>query len=238
VPITSDDELGRLGEGFNRMTAGLAEKEYLGRFLSGVARSRLRAGATLEEQAVRTRATVMFSDIRGFTTLAERHPPEAIVEMLNRYFTGMTRAIEAEGGFVEKFIGDAIMAVFLPALGRTHPAERAARAALAMRRELADFNTAREAAGQFPIRTGIGLATGEVLLGMLGRADGRRRDFTVTGPTVNAAAAMEKRSKEARTTGLVLCPETAGFVAGLGTAHPLPAHDDLPPALEFMPYPR
>ncbi len=201
LPVLSDDEIGDVCRGFNRMAAGLQEKEMMSRFLS---RLTIEAVAKSEAPpATRCRAAVMFSDIRGFTTISEARPAEEIVEMLNDYLTCMEEVIEAHGGMIDKFIGDAIMAVFLPVLGRADPSERAARAALAMRSALAEFNERRRESGLFEIQTGIGIASGEVLMGVLEGA--RRQDFTVTGPTVNHAAQMEKRSKEAVQTHIVIC---------------------------------
>ena len=222
LPVLTGDELGRLCISFNRMADGLREKEFLSRFLSDLTLERVRSGA--EARATRTHAAVMFSDIRGFTTLSEERPPEEVVTMLNEYLTLMESVIETHGGSIDKFIGDAIMAVFLPALGREIPGLRAVQAGLDMRRALADFNREREGRGAFTIRTGIGIASGEVLMGILG--EGGRRDFTVTGPTVNLAATMEKRSKEARHSFVVVCPNTARQLDGRWTLLPLVKPDD------------
>lgn len=225
VPIMTDDEIGSLCKGFNTMAEGLAEKEYLRRFLSDLTMSAVKSDAT-SQSATRTGAAILFSDIRGFTGLSEKHPPEAIVTMLNRYFTLMEEAIEAQGGSIEKFIGDAIMAVFLPMHGRPHPSLRAIKAAAQMREALSIFNRDRSAAGLFEISTGIGIASGEVLLGALGRPDGRR-DFTVTGPTVNLAAGMEKRSKEGAYTKVILCSTTSRHLASRRLSQ-LPLNDAEP----------
>jgi len=213
LPVLTDDEIGSLCLSFNRMAHGLEEKEFLRRFISDLT---MQAVAGRHRQmATRLTATVMFTDIRGFTTISETEPPEKIVAMLNDYLTRMETVIESNGGTIDKFIGDAIMAVFLPTHGMAPSNERAVRAAFGMRRELDAFNKARRAAGEFTIANGSGIATGEILMGVLGRSDGRQ-DFTVTGPTVNKAAAMEKRSKETRRMPIVACPATiAGFSATL-----------------------
>jgi len=205
LPVLTDDEIGSLCLSFNAMARDLAEKEFLRRFISDLT---MQAVAGRHRQtATRLSATVMFTDIRGFTTMSESQPPEKITAMLNEYLTRMEAVIEAHGGTIDKFIGDAIMAVFLPTHGMAPSGERAIRAAFGMRRELAVFNAARRAAGEFEIAIGSGIATGEILMGVLGRSDGRQ-DFTVTGPTVNISASMEKRSKETRRTPIVACPIT------------------------------
>jgi adenylate cyclase len=111
------------------------------------------------------------------------------------------------------------MAVFLPSHGMGNPAERATRAGLAMRQALTEFNHERTAQGLFPIDIGVGIATGEILMGRMGREDDRQ-EFVLTGRTVNRAALMEKQSKAGRFSRVILCPAT---VAGL--AHSRPVHE-------------
>ncbi|MEW6710540.1 MAG: adenylate/guanylate cyclase domain-containing protein, partial [Candidatus Riflebacteria bacterium] len=122
----SDDELGYLAESFEQMAGELKQKEFLNRFLSDIARDAIAGRKTT--RATRIEATVMFSDIRNFTSLSEAYPPEQIGEMLNEYMTMMETIIERNGGSIEKFIGDAIMALFLPRMGMAQPAIRAANA--------------------------------------------------------------------------------------------------------------
>ncbi|HOY66080.1 MAG TPA: adenylate/guanylate cyclase domain-containing protein [Candidatus Ozemobacteraceae bacterium] len=231
LPVLTDDEIGGLCLSFNRMAQDLAEKEFLRRFISDLTMQAV-AGRH-RETATRLTATVLFTDIRSFTTMSETQPPERITAMLNAYLTRMESVIEANGGTIDKFIGDAIMAVFLPTHGMAPSAERAIRAAFGMRRELEAFNEARRAAGEFTIATGSGIATGEILMGVLGRSDGRQ-DFTVTGPTVNKAAAMEKRSKEARRVPVVVCPDSLEVLAGKCVSEPLPAVENRPIGFEIV----
>jgi len=231
LPVLTDDEIGSLCLSFNRMAQDLAEKEFLRRFISDLTMQAV-AGRH-RETATRLTATVLFTDIRGFTTMSETQPPERITAMLNAYLTRMESVIEANGGTIDKFIGDAIMAVFLPTHGMAPSAERAIRAAFGMRRELEAFNETRRAAGEFTIATGSGIATGEILMGVLGRSDGRQ-DFTVTGPTVNKAAAMEKRSKEARRVPVIVCPNSLEVMVGKCVSEPLPDVENRPAGFEIV----
>ncbi|MFZ2956198.1 MAG: adenylate/guanylate cyclase domain-containing protein [Candidatus Ozemobacteraceae bacterium] len=231
LPVVSEDEIGHLCRSFNRMAEGLQEKEYLSRFLSDLAMEATRRSET--PPATRLRAAVLFSDIRGFTTLSESKPGEAIVEMLNQHFTRMEEVIEAEGGTIDKFIGDAIMAIFLPIHGRAHPAVRAARAGLAMREELTVFMHERASRGDFTFNIGVGIASGEVLMGILGEATGRH-DFTVIGPTVNRAASMEKCSKKGRTTFVVVCSECASELRSGWTLEAIPGENGEDAAFEVL----
>ncbi|EKD84031.1 MAG: adenylate cyclase, partial [uncultured bacterium] len=127
MDVTSHDEIGQLCENFNNMAAGLKEKEYLNRFLSDIARDAI--GGKVSQRATRVDGTVLFSDIRDFTTMTEQREPEEIVQMLNEFMTEAETAVNRHSGTIEKFIGDAIMVVFLPVLGAPAPAVRATRAA-------------------------------------------------------------------------------------------------------------
>ena len=142
--------------------------------------------------------TVLFSDIRGFTTLSEKLSAHEVVEMLNAYFTRVCEPILAQGGTVDKYIGDAVMAVFGSPVTHSDHARRAVRAALGMAREAQGFKDwMRE---RFPDKglaefgIGVGLFTGEAVIGDIGTP--KRKEFTAIGDTVNAASRLEGATKE------------------------------------------
>lgn len=137
--------------------------------------------------------TVLFSDVRGFTPLAEQLGPQATVALLNDYFTRMVFCVEDEGGMLDKFIGDAIMAVFGVPFPHDDDPDRGVRAAIAMMRALRVFNRERSALGQPHLRIGIGLNTGDAFTGSIGSP--RRMDFTVMGDGVNLASRLEGAGK-------------------------------------------
>ncbi len=139
-------------------------------------------------------ATVLFSDIRGFTTLTEELGPQATVGMLNEYFEIMVECIQKEGGMLDKFIGDAIMAAFGIPMGHDDDEDRAVRAAVAMIRSLAAWNVTRVNEGKKPVNIGIGLNTDVVVSGNIGSR--KRMDFTIIGDGVNLAARLESACKQ------------------------------------------
>ncbi len=138
-------------------------------------------------------ATVLFTDIRGFTTISEELGPQATVGMLNEYFEIMVDCILREGGMLDKFIGDAIMAAFGIPVAHSDNEDRAVRAAIGMISDLRAWNKIRTAEGKRPIDMGIGLNTDMVVSGNIGSA--KRMDFTIIGDGVNLAARLESACK-------------------------------------------
>jgi adenylate cyclase len=138
-------------------------------------------------------ATVLFSDIRGFTTLTEELGPQATVSLLNEYFEIMVDCIQREGGMLDKFIGDAIMAAFGIPVAHDDDEDRAVRTAVAMISRLREWNQVRAGQGKRAVDIGIGLNTDVVVSGNIG--SNKRMDFTIIGDGVNLAARLESACK-------------------------------------------
>lgn len=143
----------------------------------------------------RLEATVMFSDIRGFTTMAEAMAPEDTIELLNTYYTLMFDAISSHGGVVNQMIGDGLMAIFGAPLALADPCGSAVRAAQDMLEMVALFNLQPERIGKPPIQIGVGIASGPVIAGYTGTE--QRATYTCVGDTVNLAARLEAHTKAA-----------------------------------------
>jgi adenylate cyclase len=138
-------------------------------------------------------ATAMFSDIRGFTTIAEMQSPADTIELLNTYYTLMFEAITNQGGIVNQMVGDGLMAIFGAPVSQPDHCEQAVRAALEMIEMIDLFNYDRSAQGKAQIRIGIGIASGQVIAGFTGTF--RRATYTCVGETVNRAARLESHTK-------------------------------------------
>ncbi|EKD82620.1 MAG: hypothetical protein ACD_39C01185G0001, partial [uncultured bacterium] len=157
IELNSGDEFDKLAHTFNHLTRQLHEKNQISQLVSRNVLDAINSGddQMLKPGGSRVMATILFADIRGFTTLTEKHPPEMIVNMLNDYFSLMAEQIESQGGIIDKLIGDAIQAVFYH-----HECENGAEAAvksgLAMREALSAFNHQRERNRSFTIDNGVG----------------------------------------------------------------------------------
>jgi adenylate cyclase len=220
VPTTRD-EVATLTNAFNEMAAGLGERERLkevfGKFHSKAVFAKLVKEDRLHLGGEKLAVTVFFSDIRSFTSTAEKMAPEAVVEMLNEYMSEMVAIIEKYDGVVDKYVGDAIMAVWgMPEPSPGLDAEKALRACLEMREKLRELNQRRHERGHPPIEIGMGLNSGEVIAGNIGSPS--RMEYTVIGDTVNTASRMESLTKEFNTdllineTTLQLLPKPQDFL--------------------------
>lgn len=203
VSTCRPDELSLVAAGINDMASGLLLRERIrdafGRFVSPEVATEFiekyaREGRQAELGGKKCDVVILFSDLRDFTPLSESLPPERLIDVLNGYFTEMVAAIRAHGGMVDKFIGDAVLAVFglTDGTSRSDAAISAARAALEMHKRLAMYNERLRADG-IELKSGIGIHAGEVVAGYLGSAE--RLEFTVIGHNVNVAARIESQAK-------------------------------------------
>ena len=185
----------RIGSGLAKKQLRDQQKEMVRRFAtSAVADDVMESGFALGGRHVN--ATVMFSDIRGFTSLVESQTPDETIELLNNYYALMFDAISGNGGVVNQMIGDGLMAVFGAPLPLANHSAAAVRAARDMIEMVGLLNFERVAAGRPEIRIGIGIATGEMVAGYTGTQ--HRATYTCIGDTVNRAARLEAYTKEAQ----------------------------------------
>lgn len=152
--------------------------------------------------------TVLFADIRGFTTLSENENPENVVGLLNQYFTAMTEIIFEHGGTLDKYIGDGLMALFGAPATTSDDARNAVTAAVAMQKKLETLSADMDMQGFSKITIGIGLHTGIATIGYIGSE--RRYEYTAIGDTVNLASRLESNAKG----GQILISEATAQAAG------------------------
>lgn len=219
LDLSRQDELGALAEAFNSMSTGLAERDQVRDLLDKnvspeVAAEMMREGSGLggEER----RVSILFADLRGFTTMSENLPPREIVSLLNRYLDRMSQAIEAEGGVIDKFIGDEIMALFGAPVPNTQCALRAVKAALSMRDALSKLNEELTAEGQPTLAFGVGINTAHVVAGNIGSAN--RLNYSVIGDGVNLAARLQSQTRNPDfDTDIIISDETYKFASSAAT---------------------
>jgi class 3 adenylate cyclase len=186
------------------------QKDLVRRFAAPeVAQDLLNSGFALGGK--RVQGSVLFSDIRGFTSLAETQPPEETIELLNTYYTLMFDAIGGHGGIVSQIAGDGLMAIFGAPLPLPGHCDAAVRAALEMIELIDLFSAEQAAAGKPAIRIGVGIASGEMIAGYTGTNE--RATYTCIGDTVNLASRLETHTKEAGRTILIDAATRAGLRA-------------------------
>ncbi|MCP3061535.1 FHA domain-containing protein [Myxococcus sp. K38C18041901] len=197
-----------LGE---QIRAEAVTRAELSRFLSKAVADAVISGETEDlRQSRLAEVSCLFADIRGFTTISENESPQEVVSMLNTFFTAMADVVFRYEGNLDKFIGDCVMAVWGPPLSHPDDAARAVRAALEMQEAVDQINRNRVAAGKAPIEVGIGINTGQAVVGYMGSAE--RHEFTAIGDTVNTASRLCGMAKS----GEVLASESTVRRSGTG----------------------
>lgn len=210
--LSFNDEVVELAAAFDHMTEGLKERDKVKNLFSkfhgsSVTDDLMQGDVGLGGQ--KKDVVVFFSDIRGFTAYSEKRSPEEVVEMLNEYFGVMVGIINRHGGVVDKFIGDAIMAIWGAPKGSDRDPHNAVRACLEMRRGLEGLNERRIARGQPPIMIGMGLHAGPAISGTIGSDE--RMEYTVIGNTVNTGSRIEASTK-AFGTDLLISDDVLGKI--------------------------
>jgi adenylate cyclase len=194
--IYSKDEVGQLAHAFDDMVDGLKERDKVKNLFNKFHGSSITDEMLQGEIAVKgsnKNITVFFSDVRGFTAFSEGHTPEEVVSMLNEYFAIMVRIINKNNGVVDKFIGDAIMAVWGAPKSTGNDTYWCIKACLEMRKALNDLNELRITRGQTPIMIGMGVHAGPAISGTIGSEE--RMEYTVIGDTVNQTSRIEASTK-------------------------------------------
>lgn len=230
------DEVKELAIAFDTMTEGLKERDKVKNLFnkfhgSSVTEDLMKKDVSIGGQS--KDVIVFFSDIRGFTAFSEKRKPEEVVGMLNEYFAVMVKIINANGGIVDKFIGDAIMAVWGVPKSNQKDGHNAVKACLEMRQALADLNEKRMHRKEPPLQIGMGLHAGSAISGTIGSDE--RMEYTIIGNTVNTGSRIEAATKAFGTDLLisdtviekisdVFKTEYAGSAEVKGRSEPLKLH--------------
>jgi len=192
VRVRSRDDIGRLATSFNEMAEGLALKEKYRNVLNLVADEKV-AKQLIDNQAALggelREASAIFCDVRGFTALTQNMPPEEVIDMLNEHMSVLARVVKQHNGVVDKFVGDALMAVFGAPVSHENDTLDAARCALSLVIEREKLNVT----SKHKLNIGVGLATGKMVAGCMGSTD--RLNYTVLGERVNLAARLCSQAK-------------------------------------------
>jgi len=220
--VAGHDLAGSLALSLNAMGAGLRErdrvKEVFGRYIATQVSDRILKG-DVNLGGESREVTILFSDIRNFTAMSEEMAPQQVVAFLNAYFSEMVEAVFEQGGVLDKFLGDGMMAVFGSLGDQPDHALRAVRAALRMKALLGKINGERAVEGKPPIAIGVGIHTAEVIVGNIGST--RRLEYTVIGDGVNTSSRVQALNKEFGTT-ILITETTFDAVGGEFDCRPMP----------------
>ncbi|MBW7874850.1 MAG: adenylate/guanylate cyclase domain-containing protein [Candidatus Cloacimonetes bacterium] len=209
VHIDSGDEVQTLADTFSDMVVGLRERQNMSRYLTGMelqeVKSAVESNQMVQRGGTKKIVSVLFSDIRSFTTLCESSDPGLIVDSLNYYYNQVIPLIEKNHGSLDKLIGDCVMAVFEESDGQ-NCADNALTAAVEMSKKLAEITPSMQEAGLLSFCVGYGISTGVAVVGNVGTEEQMSR--TVLGDTVNLAARVESYSKDGKHTCILYSEAT------------------------------
>ncbi len=220
-----EDELGDAGRVLDGMTRALRERRTLTRFVAPQVIEAVSGGdlkKSLEGQI--RHVAILDSDIRNFTTISETRSPHEVFSALNEHLKAMTTVIHAAGGVIDRFIGDAVVAVFYPTEGSS-PEERALEAARGMMVAHSRITSERESKGAFSYSIGIGIDSGPVLAGAVGDEE-VRLDFSVLGEPQTRAAFLEGLSKLGRASRIIVSEKVGRMLSRNSSFVPIPGHED------------
>jgi len=211
--------VGRVRHLVESVASEQVRRERLGRYFSPAVAEAVAGQGLLETGGSQREVTVLFSDIRGFTSMSEAMPPGDVVQFLNDYLAAMVDLIFEHGGTLDKVLGDGILAYFGAPVAHEDHARRALSCALKMQDEVERISRERTAAGLPAVRIGIGLHTGPAIVGAIGSP--RRKEFTVIGDTVNLASRIEGLTKPLQRS-VLLSEQTHSEVSEYFATSPLP----------------
>lgn len=222
VSVTTNDELGYVGDAINELAAGLKEREFIretfGKYVSKAVRDKVLSSNIPLDGEIRD-VSVMFADLRNFTPLAARTTPQTVVRIINRYFEAMEAAISAHGGLILQFIGDEIEAAFGAPIALADHATRAMAAAMDMNRALEAVNADIAARGHSPLQHGIGIHSGRVVAANIGSP--ARLSYALVGDTVNVASRLQDANKQ-HGTSIIVSADTYRQFSRAFPLRPLP----------------
>ncbi len=218
VKVAYKDEIGKLTESFNQMVLSLREKLYMEKYLShSTLKSirKVRDKSELKLGGERKYVTALFSDVRGFTSMSEKMSPEEVVEVLNIYLNLQANIVTSRGGIVDKYVGDEIMAIFE---GKGQEIN-AVRAAIEIQRFCQSLNWARAKLGKKQMNVGIGLNSGDVVMGNMGSQE--QMNYTVIGDNINLTARLCSAAQAGQVVISKVTAEALGREATLNRLEPI-----------------